>query len=227
MQDFLSNLWAATIKYGRWKMYLQGLGVTLLIAGIACLIGIVLGLLVAVIKIYAKDSKNPVLKVLSGIANAYTTVIRGTPVMVQLLILYGIGAISGLTVCIIGFGVNSGAYVSEIFRGGINSVDVGQMEAGRSLGLSRNTTMRHIILPQAIKNILPPLFNEFIALIKETSIAGAVAVNELTKAADRVKGTSYNTLPIYIVAVIYLVLVYGLTLLQRKLERRYGRSDRS
>lgn len=228
MSTIIDQIVAATVREGRWKMYLEGLGATLTIAGVACLIGIVLGLLVAIVKIYAVGSKNPVMRALNVVCNVYTTVIRGTPVVVQLLILYSFAAIpNGFVACVIGFGINSGAYVSEIFRGGINSVDVGQMEAGRSLGLNRNKTMQFIILPQAIKNILPSLFNEFIALVKETSIAGYIAVNDLTKIANGIKGRTFNRMPLFIAAVIYLILVVVLTWVQRVIERRYARSDRS
>ena len=127
----------------------------------------------------------------------------------------------------IGFGINSGAYISEIFRSGINSIDIGQMEAGRSLGLSEGTTMLKIILPQAIKNVLPALFNEFIALVKETSVAGYIAVRDVTKVASSIKGTYFISSPLYVAAVMYLVLVLFLTFLQKRLERRLARSDRS
>lgn len=227
MNSFWDNLLGAIVKEDRWQMYLKGLWATLTIAAVACLIGIVLGLLVAVVKVYANGSRNPLLKILNGICNLYTTVIRGTPVVVQLLILYGLSFMpNGEIACMIGFGINSGAYVSEIFRGGINSVDVGQMEAGRSLGLTKNQTMTSIILPQAIKNILPSLFNEFIALIKETSIAGYIAVNDLTKVANGIKGRTFNVIPLFIAAALYLLLTVILTEVQKVVERRYARSDR-
>ncbi|MFV0353385.1 MAG: amino acid ABC transporter permease [Oscillospiraceae bacterium] len=229
MDTIWQDIVGALITEDRWKMYLNGLGYTLLIAAVGCAIGIIIGLLVATAKIYASGSKNPLLKILSFVANLYTTVIRGIPVMVQLLIIWGLMSASTrpVTVAIIGFGINSGAYVSEIFRAGINSVDSGQMEAGRSLGLSRNSTMRLIILPQAVKNILPSLFNEFISLVKETSVAGYIAVGELTKQANAISTRTFNLWSLYIAAIIYLVVVYLLTIVQKIIEKRLARSDRS
>ena len=233
------DLYGALIFEGRWKLYLRGLGTTLQIAAVACALGIVLGLLVSIVKIYAGGMNKPkqgnvillgyyILRFLNFVCNLYTTVVRGTPVVLQLLILYGMAAMpNGTIACMLGFGINSGAYVSEVFRGGINSVDIGQMEAGRSLGLSRNLTMSKIILPQAVKNILPALFNEFIALIKETSIAGYIAVNDLTKLANGIKGRTFNTLPFFVAALLYLFLTIVLASLQRRIERRLARSDRN
>ena len=226
MEQLLRDLYGAIITENRWMMYLQGLSVTLLIAAAACVLGTIIGLLIAVIKIYTAGSSRPVLKALDAFANAYTTVIRGIPLMEQLLILWGLMSISHTGVAIIGFGINSGAYVAEIFRSGINSIDIGQMEAGRSLGLSQNSTMRLIILPQAIKNILPALFNEFITLVKETSVAGYIAVSELTKVATAIKTRTFNLLPLYVAALIYLFVVYLLTRIQKNMERRLARSDR-
>ncbi len=227
LQHFKDQLIGALIRENRWKMYLNGLATTIALAVFACIIGIILGLLVAIVKIYAEGSTNKLLRFLNGFCNVYTTVVRGTPLVVQLLILYSLAFMpNGFVACVLGFGINSGAYVSEIFRAGINSVDIGQMEAGRSLGLSRNGTMRYIILPQAIKNILPSLFNEFIALVKETSIAGYIAVQDLTKVADVIKGRTFNILPLLIAAVIYLLMTFGLTRLQSVIERRLARSDR-
>ncbi|MDL2323823.1 amino acid ABC transporter permease [Ruminococcaceae bacterium OttesenSCG-928-A16] len=228
MQTILDNLYGALIRENRWQLYLQGLAITLQITLVACLIGIVLGMLVAVVKIYAVGSRNPVLKALNVICNFYTTVIRGTPMVLQLLIIYfGLTFLpSGVVACYIGFGINSGAYASEIFRGGINSVDAGQMEAGRSLGLSRNSTMRYIVMPQAVKNILPSLFNELISLLKETSIAGYIAVNDLTKLSNGIKGRTLNIYPLFVAGALYLLLTVLLTQVQRWIERRFARSDR-
>lgn len=227
LQNILDDIYSVVIYKDRWQLYLSGLQTTLLLAFSACAIGLILGLLVAVLKTYSQESTNPLLRFVNGLCNVYTTVIRGTPVVVQLLILYSMAAIpNGLTACIIGFGINSGAYVSEIVRGGINSVNIGQMEAGRSLGLSRNSTMRYIILPQAFKNILPSLFNEFIALLKETSVAGYIAVTDLTKIADGIRGRTYSSVPLYIAALGYLTLVFVITMLQKVVERRLARSDR-
>lgn len=228
MNQLLENIYNAIIVESRWKMYLQGLQLTLLIAFVACLIGIILGLLVATTKVYTGNSKNPFFVFLNKVCDLYTTIIRGTPIMLQLLILYKLAFMpNGVVASFIGFGINSGAYVAEIFRGGINSVDKGQMEAGRSLGLSQGVTMRKIILPQAIKNVLPALFNEFIALIKETSVAGYIAVNEITKMASAIQNRTYESTSLYIAAVLYLILTVGLTAVQKRIEKRYARSDRS
>lgn len=228
MQEILDGFYKALIADDRWKLYIDGLIATLKITVVACCIGVVLGLLVAIIKVYAVGSKNPILIVLSGICGLYTTIVRGTPMTLQLLIIsFGI-AISPnpMISCYIAFGINSGAYVSEMFRGGINSVDVGQMEAGRSLGLSKNQTMGYIIVPQATKNILPTLFNEIISLLKETSIAGYIAVNDLTKVANGVRGRTFTIYPLLVAGIIYLVLVIGLTGLQKLVEKGFARSDR-
>ena len=226
-EDFFNKLYKAVIAQDRWKMYLEGLGQTLLLAAITCVVGIILGLLVASVKISAATSKNPVLRFCNALCEIYTTILRGTPLMVQLLIIFSIKAItSNMMVCVIGFGLNSGAYVSEIFRGGINSVDIGQSEAGRSLGLSKWQTMWNIVLPQAIKNILPALFNEFIVLVKETSVAGYVGLSELTKNAGLIKGLTFNAIPLFVAAAMYLLVTYILTLLHKALERRLARSDR-
>ncbi|MDR2295483.1 MAG: amino acid ABC transporter permease [Clostridiales Family XIII bacterium] len=222
------SLSRALLVEDRWKLYLRGLELTLMIAAVACAIGIAIGILVASAKVAAQGSRNPVLRALNLLCEAYTTVIRGTPLVVQLLILYSLAAIpNGLTACFIGFGLNSGAYVSEIFRSGIQSVDIGQTEAGRSLGLSRGTTMRFIILPQAVKNVLPALFNEFIALVKETSIAGYIAVNELTKMANNIKSRTYDFTPFLLAAILYLILTFVLTRVQKRIERRFARSDKN
>lgn len=225
--DLSQMLYEAIIEEDRWKLYLKGLQYTLMIAAVACIIGIIIGLLVATIKVYAAGSKNPVLIVLNGICNLYTTVIRGTPLAIQLLILWLVVIPAGLPASFVGFGLNSGAYASEIFRSGINSVDKGQMEAGRSLGLSKNTTMRLIVMPQAIKNVVPALFNEFIVLVKETSIAGYIAVNELTQMSNVIRNRTFNTAPLFIAAFFYLVLTIGLTAIEKQIEKRYARSDRS
>ncbi len=228
-QKVLSDIYMATIYQNRWQVYLQGLGNTLLITVCALLIGILLGLSVALLRVWCAPKNNLLQKLVSGICTLYTTVIRGTPVIVQLLILYTVALASadGLVVCIVGFGINSGAYLAEVARSGISSVDSGQMEAGRSLGLSYGTTMWNIILPQAVKNILPALFNEFIALLKETSVAGYIAVRDLTKAADGVHGITFNSVPLYLAAIIYLLLVIAITAVQKQVERRMAKSDRN
>lgn len=227
MEKVLSDLYAAFLQGDRWKIYVEGLGNTLLISALACLIGVMIGVIVAIVKYYAVGKKSFGWKLASGVCGAYTTIIRGTPVIVQLLILYTLVFNGGFTACIAGFGINSGAYVSEIIRSGIASIDPGQTEAGRSLGLSKTKTMRLIVMPQAVKNILPALFNEFIALLKETSVAGYIAVRDLTKASDSLRLRTYNSMPLFIAAAIYLVLVIVMTQVQKQIERRLARSDRS
>lgn len=223
----LSDLEGALLRENRWQLFLEGLKNTVLIAAVACMIGIVIGLIVSLIKHVAQHKNSPLWRVAGAICNAYTTVIRGTPIIVQLLILYNLSYFTeGLYASIIGFGINSGAYVAEIFRGGLASIDIGQQEAGRSLGLSHWKTMRLIILPQAIKNTLPALFNEFIALLKETSVAGYIAVRDLTKAADSIRGRTFNSMPLYLAAILYLIMVAGLAAVQKRMERRLARSDR-
>ncbi len=217
----------ALLRENRWQLYLEGLKNTLVIAALACLIGILIGLVVALIKFVASTKKSGPWKVAGAICTAYTTVIRGTPIIVQLLILYNLSYFTeGLYASIIGFGINSGAYVAEIFRSGLNSIDIGQREAGRSLGLGQWATMRLIVLPQAIKNTLPALFNEFIALLKETSVAGYIAVRDLTKVADGIRGRTFNSVPLYLAAALYLIMVAGLAAVQKRMEKRLARSDR-
>ncbi|MCI8650602.1 MAG: amino acid ABC transporter permease [Anaerotruncus sp.] len=221
------NLYVALLAGDRWKQYLEGLGRTLLISACATIIGIVIGLLIAVIKVSAINNRT--LRPLAWLCDVYLTILRGTPVVVQLLILYAFVFTSladGTLVAVVGFGLNSGAYVAEIFRSGILSVPHGQTEAGRSLGLTSGMTMRLIVLPQAIKNILPALFNEFITLLKETSIAGYIAVRDLTKVADGIKGRAFIGEPLFIAAIIYLILVVGMTQILKLLERRLAKSDR-
>lgn len=226
-EKLLQDLYGAVIRENRWQLYLEGLKNTLLIAGIACLIGILIGLVVALVKFVAAARPSPLWKAAAKVMNVYTTIIRGTPIIVQLLILYNLSYFTeGLYASIIGFGINSGAYVSEIFRSGLNSIDIGQQEAGRSLGLSLGQTMKLIVLPQAVKNTLPALFNEFIALLKETSVAGYIAVRDLTKVADGIRGRTFNSTPLYLAAVVYLIMVVGLAALQKRIERRLARSDR-
>ncbi len=228
-QKVLEDIYMATIYQNRWQVYVQGLGNTLLITVCALLIGILVGLLVALLRVWCGPQKNQLQKLVGGVCTLYTTVIRGTPVIMQLLILYTVALASadGLVVCIVGFGINSGAYLAEVARSGISSVDIGQMEAGRSLGLGYGVTMWYVILPQALKNILPALFNEFIALLKETSVAGYIAVRDLTKAADGVRGLTFNSVPLYLAALVYLLLVVVITAVQKQVERRMAKSDRN
>ncbi|MDR2940264.1 MAG: amino acid ABC transporter permease [Clostridiales bacterium] len=227
-QPFWSQFVTTFIEKGRYLMFLEGLGRTLIIALCAVVIGVALGIVAAVIKVY--NHRTGGLKPLRALVDIYLQIFRGTPVVVQLLIWYYIILVnvkSGLLVAIIGFGINSGAYVAEIFRAGIMSVDLGQSEAGRSLGLSEMQSMRYIILPQAIKNTLPALFNEFISLLKETSVAGYITVIDLTKAGDLVRSrTMLAFFPLLSVALVYFILVAVLTQLQANLERRLRKGER-
>ncbi len=235
-KDFIRNF----IDEAKWKWMVEGLGNTLLISLFAVLIGLGIGILIAAVRsTYDKNLealrkergiKYYVLSFFNGICNVYLAVIRGTPVVVQLLIMYFIilaSVRSGVTVSIIAFGLNSGAYVAEIFRGGIMSIDNGQFEAGRSLGFNYFQTMIYIVIPQMIKNVLPTLCNEFIVLLKETSVAGYVGIMDLTKAGDLIRGRTFSAfMPLIAVALIYLLVVLVLTGLVRLLERRLRRSER-
>ena len=218
---------AAFITGERWKLYIAGLGITIEIALFAGILGIIIGTIVALMKLTTDDDGRPT--VLSVIATIYVDIIRGTPSVLQLLIMWFIVMASsnnGILVASLSFGINSGAYVSEIVRGGILAVDKGQMEAGRSLGLSKAATMRYIILPQAIKNVIPPLGNEFITLIKETAIVGYVSLADLTRVANQVASRTYDAfMPLIGAAIIYFVVIKIFTLLLTRLERRMRRSD--
>ena len=225
---FIDGFVKTFIAEDRYKMFLQGFWNTIQIAFVATLIGVFIGAIVAIIRVYHKQTGK--LIILDKICEIYTTVIRGTPVVVQLLITYNIifaWSTRPVLVGMIGFGLNSGAYVAEIMRGGINAVDIGQTEAGRALGLPSFTTMRCIVLPQAIKNVLPAIGNEFISLLKETSIIGFLGVIDLTKAAERVISRTMNVYFPYIsIALVYLAVVCGLSYLLKLLERRLAKSDR-
>lgn len=220
----------------RWKSFLDGLKLTLLMSLLAVLVGVVIGIFVAVVKYSsARRSRHgfgsALLRFAEFICNLYINIIRGTPVFVQLLIInfsiFSSRNTPALLSGVVCFGINSGAYVAEIIRAGLESVDKGQMEAGKSLGLNGMQTMFSIILPQAIKNILPALGNEFITLIKETAIAGQIAVTEITKVAQNVGNRTYDILPALLVAAaIYLLIVLGLTKLLHVFERRLAKSDR-
>ena len=217
------------IEEDRWKYLANGLGTTLVITLFAVLLGMVLGFLVAIVRsTYLRTGK---LLPLDIICRVYLTVIRGTPVVVQLLIIYFVifasVPISKTLVAVIAFGINSGAYVAEIVRAGIMAVDSGQLEAGRSLGLNYRQTMTSIILPQAFKNVLPALANECIVLLKETSVAGYIAIEDLTKGGDTIRSQTFSAfMPLLAVAAIYLVMVMILTKLVSKLERRLSANDR-
>ena len=232
MAEFFSGLKddfsQSFLEGDRWLLYLKGIGVTLQVAAIALVLGIILGILVAVVRTTHDQQrpgrKNPVLGVLNVICQIYTTVIRGTPIMVQLLIMYFVifaSTRNQIAVAMLTFGINSGAYVSEIIRGGIMSIDKGQMEAGRSLGLPYATTMRFVVIPQAVKNILPALGNELITLLKDTSIVTVIGLRDLTKAAQLIQGKTYQAFMPYVgIAVMYLALVMILSGLMGLLERR-------
>lgn len=227
LERILSQIYQVTIYKDRWQLYVEGITKTIMLASLACVIGIAVGVLIALVKYYAAgNKKNPVWKLADKVCNLYITVIRGTPMVVQLLIAYTVLFQGGFEACVFAFGINSGAYVAEVIRAGISSVDPGQTEAGRSLGLSQAATMRLIVMPQAIKNILPSLFNEFIALLKETSIAGYIAVRDLTKVSDSLRGITFINAPLFIAAGLYLIMVVGMTSVQKRMERRLAQSDR-
>ena len=223
-QDFTQTF----IDGNRWQSLLKGLGITLELTLFALIIGSVLGVIVAVIRSYhdqmAHNGTGKLLDFLDKLCRLYLTVIRGTPMMVQLLIMYFVimaSSTNTLLVATLSFGINSGAYVAEIIRGGIMAIDQGQMEAGRSLGLSYVQTMWHIIIPQAIKNILPALGNEFIALLKETSIVNVIGMKDITKWALNVQGRTYQAfMPFLGIAAVYLVLVIGLSKLVSLMEKK-------
>ncbi len=216
------------IKNKRYMYLLEGFGITLYISFFAVIFGVIIGFMVAVIR--ATNIMTGKLKILDRLCRIYLTVIRGTPVVVQLLIIYfvifGSVDIDKVLVAVIAFSINSGAYVAEIIRGGIMSIDRGQMEAGRSLGLSYNQTMWEVILPQALKNVLPALGNEFIVLLKETSIAGYIALQDLTKAGDIIRSQTYDAfMPLMAVALIYLAVVMLLSWMLNRLERRLKKNE--
>lgn len=221
---FINNF----ITDDRWKYLTDGLIVTLQITLCAVILGIVLGFLVAIVR--STHDRTGKLKILNALCNLYLTVIRGTPVVVQLLIIYfvifGSTDISKVMVAVMAFGINSGAYVAEIFRSGIMSIDNGQFEAGRSLGFNYRQTMFYIVMPQAFKNVLPALGNEFISLLKETSVSGYIALQDLTKGGDIIRSRTYDAfMPLIAVALVYLVMVLIFSRLVSLLERRLRNSD--
>ena len=237
LEEFCFDLYKSFLFDNRYELYIKGLCNTLLLTLIALLMGIVLGVVVALIRATwdkngseMRGAAKTVLRIANAICNVYLTVIRGTPVLVQLMIWYFVvfaSSRNGMAVASFAFGINSGAYVAEIIRGGIMAVDAGQMEAGRSLGFGYVATMRHIILPQAFKAVLPTLANEFIVLLKETSVASFVSVADLTYAGNIIGGNSYDYLfPLLLTAAIYLALVMFFTHLVAKLERRLRNSER-
>ena len=229
LNDFKDEFHRNFIQANRWKYLVSGLGTTLAITGCSMLMGVLLGFLVAVVRV--SYEKNGSLPILNAVCKAYLSVIRGTPVMIQLLIIYFVLLapmdVNKFIAAVICFGINSGAYVAEIVRGGIMSVDAGQIEAGRSLGLNYGTTMLFIVFPQAFKAVLPSLANEFIVLLKETSVAFYISVADLTQGGLRIRSVTYsNFMPLIAVALIYWVMVMILTKLVAILERRLRQSER-
>ena len=233
-QEFFVKFYQAFIEAVRWMQYLNGVGTTLIVTAMALVIGIVLGVLVAVVRT-AHDQQRPghhnfFLGIINLVCKVYVTVIRGTPMMVQLLIMGMVIFASSRNFTVVGaltLGINSGAYVSEIIRGGLMSLDPGQMEAGRSLGLNYIDTMRFIVIPQAFKAILPALGNEFIVLLKDTSLITVIGGKELLYAAQGIITRTYEAMfPLLGTAGVYLVLVLILSALQGRLERRLRQSDR-
>lgn len=228
MQELKSSFISNFIDDNRWRYITDGLKITLLVTVFAVLIGVVLGFLIAIVR--TTHDKTGKLKILNAICKVYLTVIRGTPVVVQLMIIYfiifGSVDISKVVVAIVAFGINSGAYVAEIFRSGIMSIDNGQFEAGRSLGFNYAQTMMYIVMPQAFKNVLPTLCNEFISLLKETSVSGYIALQDLTIGGDIIRSRTYDAfMPLIAVALIYLAMVMIFTKLVSLLERRLRNSD--
>ena len=227
------RFYTAFVEAERWKLYLKGLGVTLQITVAAISMGLVLGLVVAMVRT-AHDQqrlgrRNLALGLVNAVCKVYTTVIRGTPMMVQILIWNFVifKTRNKILVGMAAMGINAGAYISEIIRGGLMSVDSGQSEAGRSLGLSYFDTMRFIVIPQAFKNILPSMGNELVTLFKDTSLVNTIGAAEMTYYATRIGGKTFDYMPpLLIIAAMYLVFVMGLTWLQGRLERRLRQSDR-
>ena len=228
--DFNRRFYQNFIKDSRYMMLVDGLKATIFMTSGATVIGVIVGLILSVIRVAYKGGVH--IPLLNKFAETYISVLRGTPAMVQLLIWnFTIFAsardLNTQYIAILAFGLNSGAYVAEIFRGGIESIDAGQMEAARSLGLSYGSSMRHVILPQALRNVVPMLFNEFIALLKETSIAGYIGIDDLTRAGQNIQAlTLEHSQPLVMVAIIYLVIVLFLTHLVRRLENWLSRGRR-
>ena len=223
------RLYKAFIYDDRYKLYFKGLGNTLLIALLATLIGVAIGVTLAMI-VYV-NKKTGKLKVLSLVAKTYIMIIRGTPVVLQLFIMYFVVLASsdnGILIGALTFGLNSGAYVAEIVRAGFESVDYGHMEAGRSVGLSTGHTLLRVVTPQAVRNVMPPLFNEFITLVKETAIVGYVGILDLGKVPGLIQSRTFDYLfPLLIAAIMYLVIVMGLTGILKLIEKQMAKTDRN
>jgi polar amino acid transport system substrate-binding protein len=228
-QSFSDKFKANFITDHRYIYLLQGLGNTLTITLFAMILSLVLGSMIAIVR--TSHDRNGGLGILNALCQLYLTIIRGTPTMVQLLMIYYVvfasANVSKVFVAIIAFGLNSAAYLAEVVRSGIMSIDKGQMEAGRSLGLSYAQTMRYILLPQAFKNVLPAMGNELITLLKETSISGYIGLVDLTKGSDIIRSITYDALmPLGVVALIYLVIVMGLSAVVNKLEKNLRKNER-
>lgn len=227
MNAWFDKLYETFIASGGYRFLLEGLGNTIIITLGALAIGVLIGTVISVIKYFSEDT--PELKPLAWVCDLYVTVIRGIPITVLLLIFYLIILVTSqdIVVAILSFGINSGAYMAELIRSGINAVDKGQMEAGRSLGMSKAQAMQKIVFPQAVRYILPAIGNEMIALLKETSVAGYVAIVDLTRAGNLVRNNTYDAVnPLMVVALTYLVMVVLLTKLLSVLERRLAKSDK-
>ena len=229
MADFSAKFYANFIQDDRWMSLVSGLKVTIIVTLEALLLGVIIGFFVAIVRSY--HDKTGKFRILNAISKVYLTVIRGTPTMIQILIMYlvvfGSSSLDSMIIGGIAFGINSGAYVAEIIRSGIMSIPAGQTEAGRSLGLSYSQTMWLIIVPQAFKNVLPALVNEMIVLIKETAIIGYIGEQDLTKAAMVIQSRTFDAfMPLLAAAVIYLALVMLLTFFMNKLERRLRTNER-
>ena len=224
MQELKSSFISNFIDDNRWRYITDGLKITLLVTVFAVLIGVVLGFLIAIVR--TTHDKTGKLKILNAICKVYLTVILGHFDGIIYFIIFGSVDISKVVVAIVAFGINSGAYVAEIFRSGIMSIDNGQFEAGRSLGFNYAQTMMYIVMPQAFKNVLPTLCNEFISLLKETSVSGYIALQDLTKGGDIIRSRTYDAfMPLIAVALIYLAMVMIFTKLVSLLERRLRNSD--
>ena len=226
--SFSEKLYQNFIEDDRWLLLVNGLKVTILVTLFALLVGVIIGFTVAIIR--SLHDKTGKFKILNAICKVYLTIIRGTPSMIQVLFMYlvvfGASSLNSIVIGGLAFGINSGAYVAEIVRSGIMAIPEGQTEAGRSLGFSYGQTMRLIIMPQAFKNVLPALGNEFIVLLKETSVAGYIALQDLTKAGDIIRSRTYDAfMPLIAVALIYLAMVLIFTKLVNMLERRLRNSD--
>lgn len=227
-ETIYKEIYLNLLSNGRWNLYLRGLGITLEVSLLSAIVGVILGTLLALARL--PKSRNPILLLFNKFAGAYITIIRGTPMVLQVFIInfgiFGSTNISKVIVGVIACGLNSAAYVAEIVRGAVLAVDKGQTEAGRTLGLSNSQTMLHIVFPQALKIALPMLCNEFIVLIKETSILSFIALMELTKAGDYIRSKTYSAFTPYIITgILYLIVTGVLTKLLNKLERRLRQGD--